>query len=501
MSLDTLTDKQLRDTDWELVVIGQGYAAIVNCVTRFRTGTLPKASLMIGLPDPWQRYADHPMGQYPPLLALPGYDEDAQPDRADRLKQSQFLSSTRFAELNQLQLSRLLSGHGILTSDGIVESPLSFVGGRWMISARRGLTTVTLKAKKVDICTGPGPGRVFSPGGERVYGPWADGIRDSFDAQLLQELIDGVGERAMIADQFMALRKVNGTVLIVGEGPLAASVAEHALRLGAEAVRWIGRPTEMPDSFPPSGRYDALISRPAEVRNCNVEFNDAIHTGRTADVTKLKDLMIPQDPRLTIALGCVSSIGRSATVVGWATFPVIELSASSQIVHPTGTPLAAPFDVLVTSSSSQNRESERVSAAHLLRSIPKIVSATGLAPISRNAMFVGLQVPDESLRVLGAASRNSFLVDRLATPCKEEHTYRSWHDSLCAQARMTNYAMGITVGATAIALANQYYSATDPDLCIQTALQLPADLLSRRMAMAEPFTDPADEYRTYPRAG
>ena len=215
--------------------------------------------------------------------------------------------------------------------------------------------------------------------------------------------------------------------------------------------------------------------------------------------------MAPTDSRLTIFLGCVSRIAMpSATLIASAPFPALELTATRQIVHAKSTPLSAIVDVLVVSSSSQNTESERLAAAHLLKSVPKFVSTAGLVPISRDAMFVGLQVPDGSLRVLGAACRNPFLINRLPLNSPDERSYNSWHDSLCAQARMPAYAMGITVSAATIAMANYYYSASAPDRCAQTAVLPTGPLRVNRQARAEPFALvdlAATGYLDFPRAG
>lgn len=126
-----------------------------------------------------------------------------------------------------------------------------------------------------------------------------------------------------------------------------------------------------------------------------------------------------------------------------------------------------------------------------------------LIPIRRNKMFVGLQIPDGSLRVLGAASRNPYLIERLRSDTPEDSAYREWCDSLCWQARMPNYAMGITVGAATIAMANEYYSDTLPDTCAQTAILPPGSLLNKRQRQAEPLFhgDPdMGEYAEFPRA-
>lgn len=118
-------------------------------------------------------------------------------------------------------------------------------------------------------------------------------------------------------------------------------------------------------------------------------------------------------------------------------------------------------------------------------------------------MFVGLQIPDGSLRVLGAASRNPCLIERLRPDTPEDIAYREWCDSLCWQARMPNYGMGITVGAATIAMANEYYSDTSPDTCAQTAILPPGSLLNKRRGQTEPLFhgDPhMGAYAEFPRA-
>jgi hypothetical protein len=76
MPIKEPTNDELRATEWGLVVLGRGYSALVDCMTRLHAGTLPEQTLLVGQPDPWRRYANHPMGQYPALLAIPGYDRD-----------------------------------------------------------------------------------------------------------------------------------------------------------------------------------------------------------------------------------------------------------------------------------------------------------------------------------------------------------------------------------------------------------------------------------------
>lgn len=501
MNTNRITDEELRKTDWDLVVIGRGYASLANCATRFHAQALPENTLLVGQADPWITYAEHPMGQYPTLLAIPGFSEAAQPRECSP---KEFLSSSRFAAQNSRQISWLCAKASLRQVDSVIESPLEFVSGHWMIPLTRDNNKVTLRARNVDICTGPGPMRIFAPGGGHIYGPWSAGIRDSFDPALLQEIRDGVGKRALVAETFMTHETANAKVLVVGEGALAASVVEHALRCGAKEVYWVGRPTQIPASFPPSLRYDGLVKNANEVRDCGARMNLQIDNGERVDVKSLIDVLVPTDSRLTIILGAISCVSsNSVTLISDSNFSIFTATALEQNVLPAGEPQSLAFDTIVVSASSQNNESERQSAAHLLKSIPKSISSKGLQAISYDAMFVGLKVEDETLRVLGAAARNPFLVNRYLASSSENAEYINWHDSLCAQARMPDYAMGITVGAATIAMANQYYSDTHPDICAQTARLPKCALRTARESRPTPF-EPQElastKFQDFPRA-
>jgi len=501
VSLAATVNQGLRDTPWDLVVIGRGYAALVDCTTRLHSGKLPPATLLVGQPDPWLRYVDHPMGQYPALLALPGNRSDCQPLAEPR----RFLSSRRFAELNRLQFIQLLAQTSATVSTGSIESPLQFVRGRWLIPLNRDGESVSISTRCVDLCTGPGHARVFSPGSNRVSGPWVDGIRDAFDISLLQDLVDRTRRRAFVAEDFICAQSVGERVLVVGEGPLAASATEHALRCEAKAVTWVGRPLEMSElSFPDSQRYDGLIHGAQVVRDEGKKLNASINSTPAFAIDAIVQNMTPSSPPLTIVLGQVSGVDdHRATLVRADPFALAELNSRRQMTYAPGTPLSVDFDTLVVSASSENSESERRSAAHLLTSVPKWVSVDGLVPISRFGVFLGLQVPDGSLRVLGTASRNSYLLGRFTSNPPEELAYQSWHDTLCGQARMAGYAMGIAVGAATIAMANDYYSTGVPDACAQTAVLPPCDLRVRRASISEPLTGAdldGQPYSEFPRS-
>lgn len=498
------TNEDLRRVRWDLVVIGRGFSALVNCATRFATRDLPENTLILGLKDPWRSYIRHKMGQYPALLALPGYLKYAQHRNEDF---HSFLCSRRFAIANRVQLHALLR-HGVFQATGIVEDPLSFVQGKWMVPFNRKGEKVTIVSKRVDICTGPGPGRVFHPGGEQVYGPWREGIRDSFSVELLQELQDEIGDRALIADRFLQKRDVRGDLLVVGEGPLAASVVEHALNSGDGSVLWVGRPLEMAKlSFPASTRYDNLVANAGQVRASYSDLESDIDTGKPLDITGVTTAMQPKSSRLTIFLGAISGVETTAaTLVGQSPFAGQELSFNNTVEHPKGSQIALQFETIVISASNQNSETERRSAAHILRSLPKVLARDApLSPIAANDMFVGLRSPDGTLRVLGAAARNGLLLRKLGIGASAAETsYRDWYNTLPLQAKMADFAMGVTVSAATISMANDFYSVGNPDKCMQTALLPAGPLLAKRCESVCPLDSGAEGsngFTEFPRPG
>lgn len=495
------SEDELRATDWKLVVVGRGPAAVVNCVTRARVGTLPAKSLLVGRPDAWLEYADHEMGQYPSLLALPGFDATLMPRSAPK----SFLSSRTFGESNRDQLHALLASHNIAVATADVEVPFEFVAQRWLVHLRSAASEITVTTENLDVCSGPGPGRAFSPGGGRVAGAWATGVRDVFDSSLLKDLLDRTRSRAFIAEDYMKEKSSAGSSLVVGEGPLAASCVEHALRRGAPKVIWVGRPLDMAQlSFPPSARYDNLVSDADDVRAWSESVETDIASGKQPNLNDLTASLRPRDARMTILLGQVSAVHSDhATIVPHGYYDMLELSAGDQIKHPSGSDLRADFAHLIVSAASENSEAERHAAAHLLRSLPKWATAKGLQPIESAPKFVGLETPDGSLRVLGAASRNTTLLNDRIRSSTRESEFRAWHDSLCAQARMPRYAMSIAVSGATIAAANAFYAHSTPDRCAQTAEGSTA-ILSGRSKRREPFTASElhlENLDEFPRAG
>lgn len=470
----------MTDRTYGLVIVGRGYAAVANAVTRYHTGSLPPQTVLVGVDDPWSTYVDHPMGQYPSLLAIPGFDVDLHPSSSTR-----YHSSALFAQATRDQRDRLIEAGIIEELLGEVDETPELEGDLWKLRIREGAARREIFTRQVDFCTGPGSARSFDPDG-RKFGPW--GQRVVVTAEMRRELRAPRTDRNFYrtAHEFMEASKAEGDLLVVGEGPLAANVVEHALnpRTGARSVTWVGGSKELSTAFPESERYDDLIANAEHLRS----------RASTLSARERAHCLLPADPRLTILTGLVTRLDRGTA---WVTGP-------NPGIHPWR----------IDSSGCRARDSFHVvTADHLVisagsidgtdevGSIANLVWEKKLEPIINEEMFTGISVSgpaDSRLRVLGAAARNGYLIEDLAARGQHdeaEGAFRFWHDSLCAQARMrrgsmhtARYAMGITVGAAAIARANRYYRDTDEDRCAQTAL-LPEPMAASRRSRTAPYTE------------
>ena len=495
-------DKKLDSTEWDLVVIGRGYSALVNCLTRLSCTNLPEKTLLIGKKDPWQSYVNHRMGQHAPFLALPGYQRDFQ-HRGEQFED--YLQSQKFGESNQRQLEFLLT-KGISIATGVIEDPLSHENDRWVIPFQRNPNKVFIKSKHVDICSGPGPARRFNPDDPRLGGPWVKNIGRSFDATVRSQLYDDSGNDALIAERFMQTKCVRKKVVVVGEGPLSASAVEHAIENGAEKVVWVGRPLEMSRfSFPASTRYDHLITNGMSIRDGYLAITpkgDNIEQEYLNNATHFNNAMTPRDKKVVIALGLVDSVSRTTlSLVGTGRIGLTLLENNST---KTGSGSEeVEYEQLVISASSENSIRDVRSVAFMLQSIPRIVAPdTPFQSLERFGMFVGLEVPNKSLRVLGAASRNLELMQQaLAFDTPADISYKQWVSSLSPQVKMPNNAMGITIGAASVAHANNFYSETNPDKCLQTTVLGDINLRNQRGSSIQALRaeQVATEYDNYPR--
>lgn len=481
-----ISKKDLIAQEWDLVIVGRGYTGLLNARIKQELGTLPDACLILGSDEMWGEYHPHPMGQFPCLLSLPSFAHRKFPDD----KHESFLCSSSFGAQLSSQVIKLQESGKIRFADGWVQSEIELVAGVWTITITRGSETITCITKKIDFCTGPGPGRIPRPNNTKksdnvkIGGPWGMNVWDNFDVRLWQELVNRSGPKAMIAEDYMCTSSSSGrVVVIVGEGPLAANAVEHALRIDGKQVIWIGRTIELVTrSFPASRRYDELIENISSIRD--IEEEELLR-----DMDQIFENLKPVNSRLHIYLNEVIQV----------TNDQIFLDGTKETKVLGGLYAAVTslnFDTLVISASSENELSDVKSLPSLVKSIDpypineaeRNESKQYWKPIIESGMVVGLVSSDGKVRILGAPSRNRHLFKNIATSFKNESdNYETWHNSLCAQARMDNHAMGITVGATTIAMANEYYCNSTPDQNLNTKLLTDETSQAERKSRIDPY--------------
>ena len=476
LHLEELSKEELTKQCWDRVVIGTGHSAVTNCMTLSRDSS-PEHILLVGEPDPWGAYRDHKMGQFPSLLSLPGFKESLQHRRAPR---KEYLTSSAFADSTGRQLAELDTSPTISIARSRVLSVLRFQdgengdAGRWVVPVTldNEPSAIDVTAYSVDVCTGPGDARVFSP--DDPAGPWSPDIaRNGFDAGLKRDLEERSKHRAFVAQDFMTVKQssIRGKrILLVGEGPLASSIVEHALDSSAKSLTWVGRSTRLPlISFPESTRYDRLVPGVAALREL-----------RNSDEQKWLDAVSsnlrPVDHSVEIVLGSVSRLESSSATIETTSGHGHVLEISHNACRSDRSKTLRSFDLVVISASSASKTTETGSAAFLVSSVCHDLGR--LRAIQHCEIFAGLELHvradtpsgrGASLRVLGSASRSPDLEGAFPDQTNRTLHYARWHDDLCAQARMENRAMSIPVGGATIAHANQFYSSERPDRCAQTA--------------------------------
>ena len=464
-------------------------------------GSLPDPTLIVGDSDPWRKYYSHQMGQFASLLSLPGYETTFLPDHSIR----DFHSSRSFAASNLWQLRKLMNSTcpKVVVASGLISHPLVYLNSRWCLKIARSGGNVTFLSDEVDVCTGPGLGRPLEPTIDRPVGPWELSVADNFDSSIYQDLHDRTLRRGFVAEDFMRTNPslLTGNVLVVGAGPLAANVTEHALRSSNCNITWIGQLPDMAaNSFPESGRYDSLVCDATRVRSWASGFEEDLAAGLDPrGYESLLSAITPQSNRLHILHGKITAVLNDKVAIQPNGSESGYILKNSKTATSYSSRIYVPFDYIVISASSQTTEEERHSAAYLLNSLPRTISGN-MTVIEEDGIFVGLEAKNLGLRVLGSASRNRFLLQRAmpseASDC--ELMYQKWHDSLCAQARMANYAMGITTGAATIARANRYYSATQPDNCIHTSPTISdPTIVEHRRRSAEPIAPKLYDHNVY----
>ena len=479
-----ITADELFSTHWKHVVVGRGYAGLVNCSTLAELGKLPTGTLIIGDQDPWSEYVDHPMGQYPALLTLPGFKYSV----SQCSSESHYVSSKDFSKVNSDQLDYLVREHHIKIADAVVTEPFRRSNGTWILELKQDGEKNALSCDKIDVCTGPGGPRIFFPVDDQdIRGPWTDDVRHQFDKEILKDLICRKRSAALNGHDFMCqtLDQLSN-VVVVGEGPLAANCVEHALNQDSN-VTWVSRPERFHTCFPESERYDYLVKNAGYLRELAVELDSKVDTEL---VQRICSSIMTENPKLHIRFGSVKRVTKGSLELCPKSLG-FEFSPPTATKQPDYPKNPISFSTLVISAANQSEPHEKESIAYLLEAISNSRTSEGLLPIVANGTFVGLQTECKSLRILGAASRNESLLrlyPNVSDSMKEsEQKLRQWLTSLCAQARMNNFNMGITSGSSAIAWANGYYNDEHPDHSAQTTFDMTLSPVETRPAKVTPF--------------
>jgi len=490
--MNTISIQDASQQIWDLVVIGKGYSGIANVITRKHNSDLPSNCLWVSMnDDPWGDYVNHQMGQFPSMLAIPGF-ENAKLKETD---QNDFLYSSVFHQQNLKHLEYIRNQTNINEIIGTIDAKIEKQDDESYVIQ---ITTpsdgkMSLNCQRIDLCTGPGPDRKFSTDPEILKsGPWTR--KPKFDTTLTMELRNKTNGRCTTGQQFLMASPEASSIVVAGSGPLTAGCIEHALNSSADNVVWIAKQGSFISSFPLSKRYDGLIQdadrlrayfRSTEKNLLAIPFTDIIFDN---DRDQLFQYISPKDSRLSICFGLIQECKANSIVM--------ENYSCSRVNNLHGITTyknEIEFDKLIISASSETSFAEQRSIANITRNVapysPGRKSGSYFEPIIRQGMVVGVKSNDNRLRILGAPSRNSALLNGMDIDYRSElRNYKQWHDSLCPQARMGFETMGITVGATVVALANNFYSTISPDLNANTVQIEQEDIVETRRLNHVPFT-------------
>ncbi len=268
------------------VIIGRGFAAVANHLT-LRASANPEVRarvdrcrfVIIGGDEPWQARGDTPLGQFPHLLGLPGYQaltggrsyalasdfgayirgaEDGLNRYCDqdwRLPANAWVGLIESfdqrgtalpADEQQRRDQALLVGPDAKEWEHRPGYPYRLsVFWREADDPRRRLSY--LYAHYVDVCTGPGPARLLDPS---VYGP---GLYEEHAGQPDDQPDSQTVKRLMKGDQHIGAPLPTGPekrILVYGASASGAWSAEHVLNnSGGAQMHWAADPAFAPQEF------------------------------------------------------------------------------------------------------------------------------------------------------------------------------------------------------------------------------------------------------------
>ena len=469
-----------RDT---YVIIGRGFAAVANHLT-LRASKNPEVRarvdrcrfVIIGGDEPWQSRGATPLGQFPHMLGLPGYQPLAS-SRSYALA-SDFGAYIRGAEegLNRYydQDLRLPANAWV----GLIESfdqrgtklpedektrraEALLVGpkaeeweGRtgypyrlsvfWREPSDTQRRLLYLYAHFVDVCTGPGPARLLPPRtyGDGLYAEHAGEPDDPPNYTALKRITKGdqhIGAKLPAPRPGIDESKGEAEVLVYGASPSGAWSAEHVVDNGKRLkLHWCADPKRSPTTEPGASyddRMQAYFMHPAQ-----------------ANAAGGRNLRILKATRHCRFLATIDRLEAAASGRIKVTFSVPEDATGNWAVTER------EYDQVVISIGQDNSIIRTGSAAYLIQNLGV------MTPTYAGDLWNDLQEEDQDipvglsdmrghLRILGAAN--------VAGPRLQEDEYKEFSTNYVTHAKSLPHegragGNSILVATATVGLANRF---------------------------------------------
>jgi hypothetical protein len=461
------------------VIVGLGFSAILNHRLLRHRGCRRIGDLRIlhiGLSDPWANYDLRKMGQWPSLLALPGYKKqhDGDPPK-------DFLSSHSFAEANGHERDRINEKHPFDVEYGSVHDVDRMPNGPEGRTFRVSFKTVkgeekNVVAKKIDFCTGRGP--EIELGDKQVK--CEDLAKEYFGRTLRSRPRRLMGASVFLSETLHI--SSGGTICVVGGGGTGAWCVEKALESSEVGrVVWVSGEPFSTKAFPHSGRNDHLAS---EIRrdSCGLWERG----------------LLPGNKRLELAHGY--KIGEVKSSEGRVAITFVNDGQSHVDYEGRQLPDFAsrqvePFlcDQLVVAIGQKTAYIEELISNVMPKRKP-IYRFVEFVEAHSEGVLVGVKDEFDQVRVLGPA----FEIIKAQQPFGGGN--QETKDYFRTLPRQTEGAPIIT-GALSIALCNDYFGAGNPNKNINTAhaadlseLDVSDALLKERGLRIDPFIAIPDAY-------
>jgi hypothetical protein len=412
------------------VIVGCGFSAITNHSILQQTAQRLQdlTVLHIGAPDPWADYYAVPMGQWPSLLTLPGYQS-----KLTNTARSACLGSDEFGDINKSEWDRLASVR-----------PFAHVNAK--VTAIKGVNTppseyqivlddparTFVRAAYVDICAGPGPAKDLPATGidPVLVAEYQTGSRLP---RLWPRLLSGENYLSKSSGPWAS----NKSLCVIGGGATSAWCVERAQSQGNKVI-WLSK-EPLNAAFVSSRRNDNLV---AGVMKRELVQGEHIVKGSLL-------------PRKTTT---IFAEGYEATTIKALTNNMVRVDFQStgttqRYVNSLGPQSVPPYvnvDQVIYSIGQNTDEKHPKSWPFILASVLASATSKGTHLIKdRYDRAVGLQSEDHSIRVLGAtALSHPAFQSQITDPDAE---LRKFYRSLAEQSRVR---CGVTFAALTLAEAD-----------------------------------------------